>query len=41
MIMQRPDIKEEFDEVIIPWANTIMLYHQQSYLKTASISKDN
>ena len=37
--MQRPEIKEEFDEVIIPWAKAIMFYSKQSCTKTTSIKK--
>lgn len=39
IIMQRLHIKEEFDEVIIPWAKAIMHYCKQSCLKTTSIKK--
>lgn len=39
MIMQCPDIKEEFDEVVIRWTKAIMLNCKQSCLKTTSIKK--
>jgi len=37
--MQRPGIKEEFDEVIIPWSKAIMLHCKQSCMKTTAIKK--
>lgn len=39
LIMQRSEIKEEFDEQIISWAKAIMLYSKQSCMKTTAIKK--
>ena len=39
LIMQRSQMKEEFDENIISWAKAIMLYSKQSCMKTTAIKK--
>lgn len=37
LIMQRSEIKDEFDEDFIPWAKAVMLYCKQSCMKTTAI----
>ena len=39
LIMQCSEIKDEFDERIVPWAKSILLYCKQSCMKTTAIKK--
>jgi len=39
LIIQRPELKEEFDENFIGWAQSAMIYAEKSCMKTAVIKK--
>lgn len=37
--MNRPELKDEFDEDFVSWAKSVMVYAKKSCIKTTAIKK--